>query len=299
MTVAEVEIAPPRTALDTARTYLDITRPKVIGLVVFTGLPALFLGQDAWPDPARAAWVLLGTGLAGGASSALNAYVERDTDARMARTRRRPLPASVLLPRVVLAYGLLLLVVSTIILGAVGGALAVAVSLATVAFYVGVYTLWLKPRTPQNIVIGGAAGATAPLIASAAMTGSLSLGAWVMFLLIFLWTPPHFWAIALVRKNEYACAGFPMMPLVVGDQPTRWRSLAYALALFPVSLVPWWVGDLGPAYGVAALALDAWFAGSVVHSMIAQESSVDWRVFRVSIAYLMLLFGAMLVDICL
>ncbi len=298
MTTAEmVDLSEERSLANTLRTYLDITRPKVIGLVVFTGLPALLLGQDSWPDPVRAAWVLLGTGLAGGASSALNAYFERETDARMARTRRRPLPAAVMLPRVVLAYGLLLLVVSTVILGAVGGALAVGVSLATVAFYVGVYTLWLKPRTPQNIVIGGAAGGTAPLIASAAMTGSLSLGALVMFLLIFLWTPPHFWAIALVRKAEYACAGFPMMPLVVGDQPTRWRSLAYALALFPVSLVPWWVGDLGVGYAVVAMMLNLWFTGSVVHSMVAQESTVDWRVFRVSIAYLMLLFGAMLVDL--
>ena len=299
MSVAGIDVdLDSRGWADALRVYIDITRPKVIALVVFTGLPALLLGQDALPSPARAFWVLLGTGLAGGASSALNAYFERETDARMARTRRRPLPAAVLLPRVVLGYGLALTVISTIILAAVGGWLAAAVGLGTIAFYVGVYTLWLKPRTPQNIVIGGAAGGVAPLIASAAMSGSISTGAWVLFTLIFLWTPPHFWAIALFRKQDYASAGFPMMPLVVGDQPTRWRSLAYAIALSIVSLVPVWLGDLGVGYGLPAVVLDAWFVGEIVRSMVLRDVAADYRVFRVSIAYLVLLFAAMLCDLC-
>jgi protoheme IX farnesyltransferase len=279
------------------RVFFDIARPRVMALVVFTGLPALLLGQSDVPSLAKAFWVLAGTALAGAASSALNAYFERDADARMARTRRRPLPAAVLLPRVVLAYGLLLIVVSTLILHAVGGWLAAFVGLATIAFYVGVYTLWLKPRTPQNIVIGGAAGATAPLIASAAMTGTLTLEAWVLFTIIFMWTPPHFWAIAIFRKQEYADAGFPMMPLVVGDQATRWRSLAYTLVLIPCTLIPFYLGDSGLLYAASATALGVWFLGHVVTSMRRNDPVVDYRVFKVSVAYLSLLFLMLLVDV--
>jgi protoheme IX farnesyltransferase len=294
-----VVIDSPRRWAETLRVYVDVARPKVMALVVFTGLPALALGQEGWPSPVRALWVLIGTGLAGGASSALNAWLERDSDAQMARTRNRPLPASILMPRVVLAYGLVLTGVSALVLYAVGGALPALVGLATIAFYVGVYTLWLKPRTPQNIVIGGAAGATAPLIASAAMSGTLSAGAWVLFAIIFLWTPPHFWAIALSRKSEYAQAGFPMMPLVVGDHGTRIRSLLYTIALVGATLVPVWFGDLGALYAIAAVALGGWFLAHVVGSIRAADPLVDRRVFRASIAYLFLLFLTMLVDLAL
>ncbi len=286
-----------RSLAEQVRIYIDITRPKVMALVVFTAVPALALGQSGWPSLGQAFWVLFATALAGAASSALNAYIERDADAQMARTRRRPLPSSVLLPNVVLLYGIGLTVVSTALLWAVGGPLAAFVGLATIAFYVGVYTIWLKPRTPQNIVIGGAAGATAPLIASAAMDGSISLGAWLLFAIVFLWTPPHFWAIAIFRRREYAQAGFPMMNLVVGDQPTRWRSLAYTLVLVPVTLSPVWLGYLGWLYGAAALSLGAWFTYAVVQSIRIQEPAADWHVFKASTAYLMFLFLAMIVDL--
>ena len=292
-------LAANRTWGETARLYLDITRPRVMALVIFTGLPALLLGRAEWPDLASAVWVLIGTAFAGGASSALNAYFERESDAHMARTRRRPLPAAMLLPRVVFTYGLLLALGGTAILWAVGGALAASVGLATIAFYVGVYTLWLKPRTPQNIVIGGAAGATAPLIASAAINGHITPGAWVLFTIIFLWTPPHFWAIALFRKSEYAQASIPMMPLVVGDHGTRLRSLAYTLVLVPVTLVPVLFGDLSVFYGACAVSLGGWFTWSVIRSVLARDYSVDYGVFRRSIAYLFLLFLAMLVDLTL
>lgn len=301
--MSQVETTPSGTLeLDTglaasARLLLDIARPKVIALVVFTGLPALFLGQAVWPTVGQAFWILAGTALIGGASSAFNAVVERDSDARMARTRSRPLPAAALHPGAVGAYGIVLTVLGTAMLWASGGPAAAGIGLATVAFYVGVYTLWLKPRTPQNIVIGGAAGSTAPLIASAAMDGSISLGAWILFAIVFLWTPPHFWAIAIFRKREYEAAGFPMMPSVVGDQPTRWRSLAYTLALIPVTLAPVWLGYLSPVFGVAALVLGVGFTASVIRSMVAQRPVVDYRVFRDSIVYLSLLFLAMLVDL--
>jgi len=189
-----------RNAAAWMRVYLDVTRPRVIALVLFTGLPVLALGRAVWPSPWEAFWLLTGTALAGGASSALNAYVERESDAKMARTRSRPLPAATIVPHMVLGYGLLLTVVSTAILAWIGGWLAAVVGLGTIVFYVVVYTMWLKPRTPQNIVIGGAAGATAPLIAAAALDGSLTLPAWILFAIVFLWTPPHFWAVALYRK---------------------------------------------------------------------------------------------------
>ncbi|MFT7520562.1 MAG: protoheme IX farnesyltransferase [Kiritimatiellia bacterium] len=286
-----------RSFAETARVYLDVTRPKVILLVLFTGLPVLGLGRAVWPTLWEAFWILAGTALAGGASSALNAYVERDSDARMARTRRRPLPASVLVPGAVLAYGLLLTVVSTGILAWIGGPLAAAVGFGTIAFYVLVYTIWLKPRTPQNIVIGGAAGAVAPLIASAALDGTISLSAWILFAIVFLWTPPHFWAIAIYRREDYKRAGFPMMNLVVGDQATRWRSLAYTVAMLAVSLVPVWLGDLGVIYLVAAIGLGGWFLVEVIRSMIIQDASQDRKVFKVSIYYLMLLYALMCVDL--
>ena len=282
-----------------ARLYLDVTRPRVIALVLFTGLPILALGREVWPSPWEAFWILVGTALAGGASSALNAYVERETDARMARTRKRPLPAASVVPGAVLGYGLVLTFVSAVILAWIGGWLAALVALGTIVFYVGVYTLWLKPRTPQNIVIGGAAGATAPLIASAALDGTLSIQAWILFAIVFLWPPPHFWAIAIYRKAEYANAGFPMMPNVVGDQPTRWRSLVYTLLTLAATAVPVLLGDLGIVYGVAALGLGGWFLWSVIVSMRTRHPSADRRVFAVSIAYLFLLYLFMMVDLLL
>ncbi|MFK7930091.1 MAG: heme o synthase [Myxococcota bacterium] len=288
-----------RNAAAWMRVYLDVTRPRVIALVLFTGLPVLALGRAVWPSPWEAFWILTGTALAGGASSALNAYVERESDAKMARTRSRPLPAATIVPHMVLGYGLLLTVVSTAILAWIGGWLAAVVGLGTIVFYVVVYTMWLKPRTPQNIVIGGAAGATAPLIAAAALDGSLTLPAWILFAIVFLWTPPHFWAVALYRKAEYANAGFPMMPIVVGDQPTRWRSLIYTVLTLIVSLVPVALGDLGVVYAVSAVGLGGWFLWSVIASMRAQHPSADRRVFAVSIAYLFLLYLLMMVDLLL
>lgn len=282
-----------------ARVYLDVTRPRVIALVLFTGLPVLALGRAVWPTPWEAFWILAGTALAGGASSALNAYVERETDAQMARTRNRPLPAATLVPHMVLGYGVILTIVSTAILAWIGGWLAAAVGLGTIVFYVAIYTMWLKPRTPQNIVIGGAAGATAPLIAAAALDGSLTLPAWILFAIVFLWTPPHFWAVALYRKAEYENAGFPMMPSVVGDQPTRWRSVVYTLLTIGVSIVPVALGYLGAVYAVAAVGLGGWFLWSVIASMRAQHPSADRRVFAVSIAYLFLLYLLMMVDLLL
>jgi len=294
-----IDLDEGRSFADTLRLYLDITRPRVMALVVFTGLPALMLGRSEWPDLGTAIVVLAGTAAIGGASSAFNAYVEREADARMSRTRRRPLPAAVVVPQAVLAYGALLTVVGTAMLWATGGAMAAGIGLATVLFYVFGYTMWLKPRTPQNIVIGGAAGSTAPLIASAAVDGTVSLGAWILFLIVFLWTPPHVWGIAIFRRKEYEAAGYPMMPSVVGEEATRWRSLAYTLAMVVVTLAPVWLGYLSWFYGAVALGLGAWFTRSVVRSMQVRRPVVDYRVFKDSIVYLTLLFLVMLGELAL
>jgi heme o synthase len=286
-----------RNLAEIARLYVDITRPRVLALVIFTGLPALMLGRSVWPDLWTSFWVLAGTAAIGGASSAFNAYIERDEDARMARTRRRPLPAAALVPAVVVSYGVTLTVLGTLILWVMGGPTAALIGLATVAFYVVGYTMWLKPRTPQNIVIGGAAGSTAPLIASAAVDGTVTLGAWILFLIVFLWTPPHVWGIAIFRKKEYEAAGFPMMPSVVGDGPTRWRSLAYTVAMIAVTFAPVALGYLSWVYGAVAAVLGLWFLGSVVRSMRSDRPVVDYRVFKDSIVYLALLFLYMLGEL--
>lgn len=281
------------------RMWWEMTRPRVLLLVLFTGLPMLGMSRDGWPSPGRALLVLVATALAGAASSTLNAWYERDSDAHMARTRNRPLPASSVAPGQALGLGLALTVVSTVVLYGVGGALPAIVGLGTVVFYVLVYTVWLKPRTPQNIVIGGAAGATTPMILEAALDGRVGIASVLLFLIVFLWTPPHFWAIAIFRKQEYAAAGFPMMPNVVGDRATRRQSVAYTVATLVASLAPVPLGLLSVAYGVAAAAAGGWFLLAVIRSVVADERRVDWQVFKVSIAYLFIVFGAMLADCAL
>ena len=276
------------------RAWWEMTRPRVLLLVLFTGLPVFAMAGGA--TLSRALAVLFGTALAGAASSTLNAWWERDLDARMARTRSRPLPAAALQPTHALGLGVLLTVVSTAFLWWVGGVFAAAVGLGTILFYVFVYTIWLKPRTPQNIVIGGAAGATAPMIAEAALTGTVGWPSLILFGIVFLWTPPHFWAIAIFRKDEYASAGFPMMPNVAGDASTRRQSLAYALLLTAFSVLPSALGLLSWGYGAVAALAGAWFSLWVLRSIYADNPRTDYQVFRVSISYLFLVFGAMLAD---
>jgi protoheme IX farnesyltransferase len=281
------------------RDLIALTRPRVLALVLFTAPAALALGRDGWPDAATIVGVLLGAALVGGGCGALNAWLEREADAQMARTCDRPLPAGRVTPRQALGFGVAISALGLLVLFGVGGWPPALVGGLTILHYVGVYTLWLKPRSPQNIVIGGAAGAAAPLIADAALDGRIGVWGMVLFAIVFLWTPPHFWAIALYRKKEYAAAGFPMMPAVVGDAATRRRMLLYALLLIPTSLFPWLGGALGAHYAATALAAGAWFVASILRSMRAASSREDRRVFLVSIAYLTVLFAAMLADLAL
>jgi protoheme IX farnesyltransferase len=277
------------------RDYFALTRPRVLVLVLLSAPPAIALG-GSWPDPVRLFGVLLGTILVGAGCGALNAWYERDRDAVMARTMDRPLPAGRLTPGRALAFGLAISTLGSVVLLVSGGALAAAIGLVALAHYVFVYTIWLKPRTPQAVVVGGVSGAIAPLIADAAVDGRVGVWGVVLFAMVFLWQPPHFWAIVLSRREEYEAAGFPMLPSVVGAAATRRQMLLWALALVPVSLLPCASGTIGPLYAATAVVGGGLFLASILHAMRLRTREADRRVFRVSIPYLALLFAAMLVE---
>jgi protoheme IX farnesyltransferase len=268
-------------------------------LVLLTAPAAMAIGREGWPEPGVLIGVILGTALIGGGCGALNAWIERERDAKMKRTMDRPLPTGRLKPRQALIFGLLTSGLGLGLLLAVGGGLSATIGALTLLHYIFVYTLWLKPRSPQNIVIGGAAGATAPLIADAAVSGTIGVWSLVLFAIIFLWTPPHFWAIALYRKDEYAAAGFPMMPIVVGNAATRKKMLAYAFVLWPVTLIPWMGGALGPIYGLTALLTGGYFVASIARARRIARIEEDRRVFAISIVYLALLFAVMMLELSL
>jgi protoheme IX farnesyltransferase len=287
-----------RSTLASFRSYADLTKPRLLPLVLFTGIP--IFGMASGGETASlgfAALVLLGIMLAAASANTLNAYIERDTDALMERTKDRPLPAGRIAPRAALVFGLALAVASTALLGAVAGSAAAWLGVASILFYVFVYTIWLKPRSAWNAVIGGAAGAAAPLIADAAVNGSVGPAGLALFAIVFFWQPPHVWAIALYRKQDYEAAGIPMLPSVIGDHPTRRRMLAYTIGLVPVTLAPVALGLLGPAYLAVAIGMNVWFVASAVRLLRERTPEAARRVFRVSLAYLFSLFVAMNVDL--
>jgi protoheme IX farnesyltransferase len=273
--------------------FIEITRPRVLSLVLFTAPPALWLAQDPAPGWARSAALLVGTLLIGAACSAFNAWIERHSDGRMERTKGRPLPSGRMRPQTALVYAWALSAAGTATLAVSGGALAAGVGLATLAHYVGVYTLWLKTRTAQNIVIGGLAGAAAPLIADAGADGQIGALGWALFAYVALWTPPHFWAVALYRADEYAAAGIPMMPATAGAQGTRWRMLAYAVLCIPAALAPMALGLAGPTYGAVALASGLWLAWKVAMALRERTDRADRAVFKASITTLTATFVAL------
>ena len=287
-----------QTALASLRTYADLTKPRLLPMVLFTGLPLFGLAAGGI-SPGFAALTLLGIALAAASANTLNAYLERDKDALMERTRERPLPSGRLSPRAALRFGLVLAVASTGLLWAVGGRVAAGLGVASILFYVFVYTLWLKPRSAWNAVIGGAAGAAAPLIADAAVHGSVGPAGLALFAIVFFWQPPHVWAIALYRKHDYAAAGIPMLPSVIGEQPTRRRMLVYTLGLVPVTLAPVALGLLGPVYLAVALGMNVWFVWVAVRVLRERTDAAARHMFHVSLAYLFSLFLAMNVEILL
>src|SRR5262245_58554530 len=248
----------PLAAGATAGDYVALLKPRVMSLVVFTGLVGLYLAPGTL-HPFLAFVAVLCIAVGAGASGAINMWYDRDIDALMARTKNRPIPAGRMAPENALAFGVVLAVGSVALMGVAVNWIAAALLALTIAFYVFVYTAWLKRRTPQNIVIGGAAGAFPPLIGWAAVTGDISWAPLALFLLIFLWTPPHFWALALYRAGEYEKAGVPMLPVVAGDRETRRQIFVYTLLLVPVALAPAYDGLSGPVYAAAATALSAAF----------------------------------------
>jgi protoheme IX farnesyltransferase len=285
------------TALQTARNYLDLTKPRLLPMVLFTGLPVMGMAAGGWPPLGFVVFTLLGIALAASSANTLNAYIERDLDAVMERTRERPLPAGRISPSAALVFGLALGVGSALLLWALAGWPAAGVGIASILFYVFVYTVWLKPRSAWNAVIGGAAGAAAPLIADVAVNGHIGPAGLLLFGVVFFWQPPHVWAIALYRKGDYEAAGIPMLPSVIGDQPTRWRMLWYTVGLVPVTLAPVALGLLGPIYGVVALGMNAWFVCAAVRVLRERTDASAQAMFRVSLVYLFSLFLAMLVDL--
>jgi protoheme IX farnesyltransferase len=275
--------------------YVVLLKPRVMSLVVFTGFVGLYIAPGHL-HPVLAAVAVLCIAVAAGAAGALNMWYERDIDALMARTRGRPLPDGRMAAGDALGFGCVLAGGSVMLMGlALNWAAALLLAL-TIAFYVFVYTIWLKRRTPHNIVIGGAAGAFPPLIGWAAATGQIGLPALALFGLIFFWTPPHFWALALCRAGDYAKAGVPMLPVVAGPEETRRQMLIYTLILWPVALAPTLLGVTGWVYGGAALALSALFTAAALRVLRDRSERSARQMFGFSILYLFLVFALMVVD---
>jgi protoheme IX farnesyltransferase len=291
----ELRLAEP--SLATVGDYLALLKPRVMSLVVFTALTGLAVAPGH-VHPMIGFTALLCIAVGAGAAGALNMWYDADIDARMTRTARRPIPTGKVLPGEALAFGLTLSSFSVVTLGLLVNILAAALLAFTIFFYVVIYSVWLKRSTPQNIVIGGAAGAFPPMIGWAAATGSLSLEPVLLFLIIFFWTPPHFWALSLYRAEDYARANIPMLPVVAGDPATRQQILRYTLILVPLGVSPWLLGYAGLLYGLTAVvtgALMLVLAWQVFCERRPAERA-SRHLFAFSILYLFLLFAVLLVE---
>ena len=282
------------------RDFLALTKPRVMSLVVFTGLCGLLVAPAALP-PALGFTAILCIALGAGAAAALNMWYEADLDGKMKRTASRPLPAGRMDRQAALHFGVGLAFFSVILMGVATNWFAAAILAVSILFYVLVYTIWLKRRTPQNIVIGGAAGAFPPLIGWAAATGGVATLPLLLFALIFLWTPPHFWALSLFVRSDYAAAGVPMLPVVAGARATRLQILLYTLPMAATGIAPWPLGLAGPLYGVAAAALGLAFLVLALRVLANQASEPagmkpEKQLFAFSILYLFAIFGALVLD---
>lgn len=282
------------------RDLVALTKPRVLTLVVFTGLCGL-LAAPGTMHPVLAFATILGIALGAGGAGALNQWYEADRDRLMKRTASRPLPAGRMRPETALHFGIGLSVFSVLLTGLAANWLAAAILAVSILFYVFVYTIWLKPRTPQNIVIGGAAGAFPPLIGWAAVTGDVALLPIALFALIFFWTPPHFWSLSLFVQMDYANAGIPMLPVVAGEVATRRQILLYTSIMGVAAMAPVFMGLTGLVYGLTALAGTAIFAGMALQVALRRESDParmgpERRLFKYSMLYLFVLFGAVVVD---
>ena len=278
-----------------ARDLLALTKPRIISLLLVTTIAPMYVaGSPSWQLVLA---VFVGGYLMAGGANAVNMYMDRDIDDRMSRTRLRPIPSGRMRPEAVLAFGVLCATTATFLLAHVANVLTATLALAGFYTYVFVYTRWLKRSSPQNIVIGGAAGAFPPLVGVAAVTGTIDLLGVYLFLIIFYWTPPHFWALALLKQRDYGRAGVPMAPLVWGERETMRNMLWYTMILVPLTLLPVAFGALGLPYLVAAAALGGWLLVGVVRVLrAASYVQPAWAVYKFSLLYLALLFAAMAVD---
>jgi heme o synthase len=280
----------------TIRDYLALTKPRIIALLLVTTVATMFVADPAGPSLATILWTVLGGSLAAGGAGAINHYLDRERDARMARTCARPIVAGRIQAGHGLAFGIVLGALATVELAVAVNPLSAALALGGLLGYVFVYTLWLKPITPQNIVIGGAAGAVPPLVGWAAATGGLTLDALYPFAIVFLWTPPHFWALALLVKDDYQRVGVPMLPVARGDAATRRQILLYSVGLVAFTVLPFVTGLFGALYLAAALVLGAMFVGLAADLAARPSRAAAVRLHLASLAYLALLFGAMAAD---
>jgi heme o synthase len=285
-----------RTAIATANDYVSLTKPRIISLLLLTAVATMFVADPAGPALSTILWTMLGGYLAAGGAGAINHYIERERDARMERTSERPLASGRISPARGLAFGVTLGVAAVAQLALTVNGLTAALAAAGLLGYVFVYTLWLKPRTPQNIVLGGAAGAVPPLVGWAAATGDLSAQALWPFAIVFFWTPPHFWALSLLIADDYARAEVPMLPVVRGERETRRQILAYAALLLCVTVGPVLTGLFGIVYLVSALMLGAGFTGLALALLARPSRAAARRLYLSSLAYLALLFLAMALD---
>jgi protoheme IX farnesyltransferase len=277
------------------RDLVALTKPRIISLLLVTTIAPMFVaGSPSW---GLVLAVFVGGYLMAGGANAVNMYIDRDIDDRMSRTRLRPIPSGRMQPREVLAFGVLLSTTATWLLAQAANVLTAALALAGFYFYVFIYTRWLKRSTPQNIVIGGAAGAFPPLVGWAAVTNRVDLFAVYLFLIIFYWTPPHFWALALLKQKDYGKAGVPMAPLVWGERETKRQMFWYTLILIPLTLLPYAFGALGPIYLASAAVLGVVFVVEVLKVVRDTEwTKSAWRLYKFSLLYLALIFAAMVVD---
>ncbi len=274
--------------------YVELTKPKVQSLLLLTTITTMYVAGD--PSVVLVALTCLGGYLSAGGAGAVNHWFDRDIDARMARTASRPIPSGRVAPRAALAFGCTLAALSFAELSLTVNVLAASLSFAGFLGYVLVYTVWLKRRTPQNIVIGGAAGAIPPLVGWAAVTGSLSGTAVLLFFIVFFWTPPHFWALSLLMKDEYEKVGVPMLPVVRGEAETRRQILLYTILLYAVTQLPFCAGGFGVIYLVASLTLGLGFIAGAVRLYRRADRRSALQLYLFSLAYLALLFCAMVLD---
>jgi heme o synthase len=282
--------------LATLGDYVRLTKPRIISLLLVTTAGAMFVAAGGMPDAWDLLWTMVGGYLAAGGANAINHYIDRDIDGRMSRTTARPVVSGRVTPPQALLFGITLGILSAALIGRAVNWPAAGLALLGLALYVGVYTLWLKRSTVHNIVIGGAAGAVPPLVGWAAVTGDLPLGAWLLFAIVFYWTPPHFWALALMLRRDYAAAGVPMLPVVRGEAETKRQILLWSLVMVAVSLLPAVAGTAGAVYFVAAIALGTPFV--VMAALLAREAGIRWArpTFHYSLLYLALIFVALVVD---